>query len=127
MSVDPVFTLNTLRTVLIEPFLSVLGLYTPPDSTYGRYLLPTTDAEKELEQRSGVTTRMRRIFVDGKGRTAEDVQLVPEELKSGKGREWIFYKTWERFDPEAEKGKGKGRDVLVFHGMSRVAHDWCTS
>ncbi|KIJ26934.1 hypothetical protein M422DRAFT_38001 [Sphaerobolus stellatus SS14] len=128
MSTDP--TLGTFFTVFVQPFLSAIGLYTPSDPTYGRYLISTPDSELELASRTAngvqVKTRMRRIFVDdlGKGKEAEDVQLISEELSTGKGREWVFYKVWERVDARAMKGRGRGSDVLLLHGINDYGGKW---
>ncbi|KZT38509.1 hypothetical protein SISSUDRAFT_735203 [Sistotremastrum suecicum HHB10207 ss-3] len=58
---------NTLFDILISPPLEKLGLYNPPDPTYGRYLLPNSEDEKELEEGGSVRMSMRRVFLrDGK-------------------------------------------------------------
>ncbi|KZS91586.1 alpha/beta-hydrolase [Sistotremastrum niveocremeum HHB9708] len=88
-SVDPYP--NTLFDILISPPLEKLGLYNPPDPTYGRYLLPNSGDEKELEEGS-VRMGMRRVFLrDGKAIFSSSGPIINDQ-------------------PGAKGGNGKGED-----------------
>lgn len=54
---------NNLFDVLLSPPLERVGLYYPPDPTYGRYLLPNSEDERELEESGTVRMGMRRVFL----------------------------------------------------------------
>ncbi|KAF8315833.1 alpha/beta-hydrolase [Clavulina sp. PMI_390] len=134
--------------VVGAPLLSILGIY-PKDGTFGRYLLPPSPLQLDIESRPNMETRTRRVFykaaskpsttVKGFGKTeptaplpavgdaslqdyivvqeGEDVTLTAAELRSGQGRNWVVYKTYELNTPEARAGKGRGCDVVLIHGM----------
>lgn len=101
--------------VFFYPFLENLGLYTPPDPTYGRYLFDAYGREKDLEADTEIQVKQRRVFVDkGHFLRGEDVTLTQEELERGKGKEWVYYKVWQ-------KGPGNGSDVIFIHGKCQVS------
>jgi hypothetical protein len=58
---------------------------------------------------------------------SEEVQLTTDELAEGvkRGGRWITYSTWEmEEEPEGgwtHGGKGRGRDLVLIHGMSSNA------
>ncbi|GJJ09920.1 hypothetical protein Clacol_004144 [Clathrus columnatus] len=104
--------------VFLYPVLEKLGLYTPPDPTYGRYLLTISDREKKLQAEPEVQIRQRRVFVkDGHFLRGEDVELTQEEIDRGKGKKWVYYKEWQ-------KGQGNGADVIVLHGLNAYGGKW---
>jgi acylglycerol lipase len=52
---------------------------------------------------------------------SEQVEITPEELKSGvaRGGRWVFYSTWEMKEPLTGwegGGRGRGRDLVMIHG-----------
>lgn len=97
--------------VFLYPLLQNLGLYTPPDPTYGRYTLDISDKEKKLEADPEVKVSHRRVFIKNKSYLkGEDVKLTQEEIEKGRGKEWIYYKIWQ-------KGPWNGSDVIVLHGV----------
>ncbi|KAJ9125851.1 hypothetical protein QFC24_002635 [Naganishia onofrii] len=112
---------------IFEPGLQRLGLYSPADPTYGRYLIPPWAPEQDLDNDPNIVTTRRRIFFplnapadSVKVEYSEDVQLVPEELSKERQRtgRWVYYKTWE-MKPEALEGKeagGRGVDMVMVHG-----------
>ncbi|KAL7416897.1 lysophospholipase [Mrakia frigida] len=107
--------------LLVEPILTYFKLYTPPDSTYGRYLIPPLPEEEYLDSSSLVETTQRRIFTDAVG-GSENVSLTQEEVESGRGRSWVYWKSWELED---RKGKiGEGVDLLVVHGIGDYGTRW---
>ncbi|KDQ13990.1 hypothetical protein BOTBODRAFT_33102 [Botryobasidium botryosum FD-172 SS1] len=112
-----------MAEIFLVPLLNNLNLYTPTDPTYGRYLLPQSPAELELERDPAVKVRSRRVFVNytgdgtGKGDWGEDVQLSAREVETGVGKEWLFYKVWE-CDGDVRRGEvGDGCDLVMIHGL----------
>lgn len=116
-----------MSEIFLIPLLHNLNLYTPTDPTYGRYLLPVSPYEQELERDPAIKVHMRRVFINidpsssSSSRAGdcfgEDVQLTERELEAGAGKEWIFYKVWEC---EAGKGGiGEGCDLVMLHGAPR--------
>lgn len=112
---------------LIEPCLKSLHLYTPPDPTYGRYLIEPWAPEKKLDNDPTINTRTRRIFIDPKAPSdstqvefAEDVKLVPEELSRDRIRDgrWVYYKSWEMKEDALKSKEGLGLDILLVHGLN---------
>jgi hypothetical protein len=114
-------------------------LYVPPDATYGRYRLPPLEEERYLESSPRIRTTKRRVFTDRKpiahatvsdaklpngastadalcrpALEAEDVELTQAELDRAKGREWVFWQSWELRDRRGRPGEGC--DLLVVHG-----------
>ena len=120
-----------LNQILFAPLLSKLQLRSPSDPTWGRYLLPWYKHEVELEgsastalgleldwsSASPIRVRSRRVFIGKKGRIeeGEDVFIREEELRSGRGRKWVFYKVWE--NPRGRGRRGWGSDIVICHGM----------
>jgi len=110
-----------MSEIFLVPLLHNLNLYTPADPTYGRYLLPISPAELDLEKDPAVRVRLRRVFVnytgDGteKGDCGEDVQLNAHEVETDIGKEWIFYKVWEC--DVGKGGVGDGCDLVMLHGL----------
>ncbi|RSH94104.1 hypothetical protein EHS25_006758 [Saitozyma podzolica] len=123
---------------IIEPYLVRLGLYTIPDSTYGRYLLPDHPPHRFLLDDPNISHTWHRIALppissfprkhDGYDTTeiihSEDVSLTREEIEEGKkrGGRWVMYSIWEmKHEPEGGwegGGKGRGRDLVLVHGLS---------
>ncbi|KAJ9100231.1 hypothetical protein QFC20_005508 [Naganishia adeliensis] len=109
--------------------LQKLGVYTPADPTYGRYLIPPWAPEQALDDDPNIITTRRRIFFplnapadNVHAKFSEEVELTPEELSPERQRtgRWIYYKTWE-MKPEALEGKeagGKGVDMVMVHGLN---------
>ncbi|KAK4685570.1 acylglycerol lipase, partial [Tremellales sp. Uapishka_1] len=127
---------NPLWEVL-EPLLVKTGLYTVPDPTYGRWLLPPHPPHVALLENPAVRHRFRRIFLapystfdtlqeayDTTAITfAEDVTFTADEIQSGKqrGGRWVAYSMWEMDEPEGgweAGGRGVGRDLVLIHGLS---------
>lgn len=100
--------MSILLDVFVRPFLENIALYTPTDPTYGRYLLETSPYETALETDKDIKVTSRRVFLDT--HTGQDVQLTQAELDSSKGKEWIYYKIWQ-------KGVGYQCDLVMLHGM----------
>lgn len=137
--------MDLINEVFITPLLTNFGIV-PKDPTFGRYLLDTSQLEIDFEAQPHIITRRRRVFfknanvpsteVKGYAKThieapavgnatqqeyveveeGEDVDLTKGELARGKGRQWLFYKTWESNSSEAMNGKGKECDVVFCHG-----------
>ncbi|ORY27166.1 lysophospholipase [Naematelia encephala] len=123
---------------ILEPYLVNLGLYKVTDPTYGRWALPPYPRHSILLDNPAITHTFRRVFLppyssfhtkaeayDSTAITfAEDVTLTPDELATGvaRGGRWIFYSTWElKEEPEngwEGGGRGRGRDLLLVHGLS---------
>lgn len=99
--------MNILLDVCIHPLLGKLGLYTPRDPTYGRYLLEISPHEAALELDKNIKVTLRRVFLDNL--IGEDVRLTQEELDSSKEKQWIYYRIWE-------KGPGNNCDIVMLHG-----------
>ncbi|WVQ78304.1 hypothetical protein IAT38_000389 [Cryptococcus sp. DSM 104549] len=123
---------------IVEPYLVKLGLYKVEDPTYGRYLLPPHPPHLSLINLPKTTHSYRRVFLppyssfsslnEAYDSTqiiyADDVKLTEEELKTGveKGGRWVCYSVWEMTEaPEGGwegGGKGRGRDLVLVHGLS---------
>ncbi|CDZ96466.1 Lysophospholipase [Phaffia rhodozyma] len=108
--------------LIAEPVLISLGLYTPPDPTYSRYLIPALPEENTFLESPYVVTTRRRIFTDATG-GAENVKVVQAELDRAKGRDWIYYQTWEA--PERRGKIGDGIDIVCVHGIGEYGARWC--
>ncbi|GHJ87725.1 hypothetical protein NliqN6_4127 [Naganishia liquefaciens] len=114
---------------ILTPGLQRLGLYSPTDPTYGRYLIPPWAPEQALDNDPNIITTRRRIFLpllapadSVEVEYSEEIDLTPEELFPQRQRtgRWIYYKTWE-MKPEALEGKeagGKGVDMVIVHGLN---------
>ncbi|KAF8338157.1 Alpha/Beta hydrolase protein [Cantharellus anzutake] len=121
-----------INEVVLVPLLSKFGIR-PADPTFGRYLLHDTEEEKKhISSHSHISIRQRRVFISpsnepgvfvkvGKG---EDVELKEHELADARGKEWIFYKVWVSESEEAKKGKARGCDLVVSHGMCDYNGKW---
>jgi hypothetical protein len=104
-------TMSTLLNVFVLPLLSNLGLYKPRDPTYGRYLIDRSPYEATLEADQEIRVTSRRVFLEKNGK-GEEVNLTQNELDSARGKDWIYYKIWE-------KGNGNNCDVVMLHGKSK--------
>ncbi|EKD01598.1 lysophospholipase [Trichosporon asahii var. asahii CBS 8904] len=123
---------------VVEPYLVAANLYTNPDPTHGRYLLPHHPPHLELINNPDVKHVWRRVFLKPYKEFntleeaydsceiigSEEVQLKPEELASGvkRGGRWVFYSVW-KLDKEPqggweEGGKGLNRDLLLVHATT---------
>jgi hypothetical protein len=110
---------------LVEPGLRKVKVYTPPDPTYGRYLIEPWTPEKALDEDASIVTRRRRVFLHPDSAPdsvdiefAEDVELVQEELSKERrrGGRWVYYKTWEMKEESLKNRDGMGVDILIVHG-----------
>jgi acylglycerol lipase len=101
-----------------------MGLYTPPDPTYGRYLLPLTDAEQELLDDPTIRVSRRRVFIAPTGETAhsEIVHFTPEELHNPKEQKWLVYQVWEK--EENGGAPAEGCDLVMLHGVNDYGGRW---
>lgn len=102
-------------------------LYTPPDPTYGRYLLPCLPEEEYLSNHPLVKTTRRRIFINAAATgsnpaypKSEAIHLLPEEVVPGK--EFVHWLGWELEDRRGLVGEGI--DVLVQHGIGDYSGRW---
>jgi len=120
---------------IIEPGLQTLRVYSPPDPTYGRYLIKAWAPEQALDQDTTIRTRRRRVFLHTRSAPdsvdieyAEDVQLLPEELSKERlrGGRWVYYKTWEMKEESLKSKEGLGVDILLVHGELRGENVWRT-
>ncbi|WVR05205.1 hypothetical protein IAU60_002217 [Kwoniella sp. DSM 27419] len=122
---------------VVEPSLVRAGLYTVPDPTYGRWLLPPHPPHRVLIDDQAVQRSYRRVFLPPYSHFktpqeaydttqitySEDVELTPQELESGvrRGGRWVFYSTWEmKEEPRGGwegGGKGRGRDIVLVHDL----------
>lgn len=133
--------MGIFNDVVLVPLLNQFGIH-PDDPTFGRYELPTTEFEKDLEPRPYINTRTRRVFYrnlkvasDVKGypvetlspvstvkpdyievQEGEDIKFTSAEVARGKGRRWVVYKVYEDTSPQALGGKGRGCDIVFSHG-----------
>ncbi|KAL7424075.1 hypothetical protein Q5752_001660 [Cryptotrichosporon argae] len=123
---------------VIEPYLEKLDVYHPADPTYGRYLLPPHPPHLPLINDPAVAHTYRRLFLRPYASFAtlqeaydtteithsEDVALTADEIAAGvkRGGRWVFYSVWEMKDEPAggweAGGKGRGRDLVLIHGLS---------
>lgn len=112
--------LHTLNDIFVSPLLQNLGIYTPPDPTYGRYLLPLSPAELVLAKNPDVHVSHRRVFIRRNGTAHEgcDVRLVKEELAHPLEQRWLVYQVWQKKLEKA--GRGTGCDLVMLHGTSFV-------
>lgn len=138
--------MGILYDVVVVPLLEKFGVV-PRDPTFGRYQLRASDVEIEFEAQPHIVTRRRRVFFKNsntpstqiKGypkdhvaaplvgnatqqeyievQEGEDINFTGGELARGKGRQWIVYKIYEHDTPEAQAGKGRGRDIVFSHGQ----------
>jgi acylglycerol lipase len=111
---------------IIEPGLQQVGLYIPPDPTYGRYLTKPWAPEQALDDDPTIRTRRRRVFLHGRAdpdsvdiEFAEDITLDPEELSNERirGGRWVYYKSWEMNEESLASKEGLEVDMLLVHGM----------
>lgn len=123
---------------ILRTFLVRTGLYRVQDPTFGRYTLPPHPPHEMLSNDPGITHSYRRVFLppdsdfpslrESYDSTeivfSEEVKLVPEEIASGRryGGRWIIYSIWEMpQEPDggwAEGGRGRGKDLVLVHGLS---------
>ncbi|KAF8514364.1 lysophospholipase [Hysterangium stoloniferum] len=110
--------MDTVLEVIVYPCLSSVGLYTPADPTYGRYLQELSTHEVNLEADKDIKTTARRVFLhQGQFLEGEYVTFSEEELQRGQGKEWVVYKIWQ-------KGDWNGCDIIALHGINDYGGKW---
>lgn len=81
--------------VWFEPLLTMLGIYDPPDRTYGRWNIPFSKMEERLHSNPDVTCSFHKT-------------MMPN------GKDFVWYQVWE--DKLAMRATGREADMVFCHG-----------
>jgi len=86
---------NTLWEIWLEPLFMAIGLYEPPDRTYGRATVPFSKMEERLHNNPDITCSFHKV-------------MMPN------GKDWVWYQVWE--DKLAQRATGRIADMVFCHG-----------
>ena len=108
------------------PPLQSIGLYTPKDPTFGRYLLPPSHTYEISHSKlyKDVKISRRRLFINSNGLgigKSQEIELEERELKENANKNWVTFQTFEKINRLPKDVKA---DLLLIHGYGDYGGKW---